>query len=442
MTLRELESKRRKPSRIGNELKKLGQQNDTTETEESAANIQEKENTLFKLHQDLIKAKIFDFNKRCSLVIECDAIQNESQRIPIISTLIIPSYHARGSPFTNYEPETETFFDVNTSFLQQISLKITSQNGTAVTGGIAQPTIVVLKFKKMQKTAQSHNIFVSSTGSDAADFKVQLPEHVLQAPNTQWEIALTRISFLPMFDSFPKDNQYLSIHTGKTFLDFLAQKGVDSNKATQKDYEDYRFTTHRRNKSFYYKEEWSTAQLCDFIGSTLNVMSIDLESPLQFKYNDKEKGVTIRSQKALSIYAPALLIHILGFEGQAIFLDNGYAILPTKANLLEMKNDRPVDRNFMDPQSLLIYTDCVAPSIVGNVYGQYLTHVPILKKTSEKTEIEYFSHEPKNLEFHALQQKDLNNVHFKFLQVDGKKPNFSSTSITSHMSILFREIKT
>ena len=86
--------------------------------------------------------------------------------------------------------------------------------------------------------------------------------------------------------------------------------------------------------------------------------------------------------------------------------------------------------------------DCVVPSLIGNVFGQYLTNIPIPATTvSEKSSVPYISYKPKNLEYHPLKTGDLNNVRFRMFQTDGSIPEFSVSSIKIFMSIIFRKKK-
>ena len=81
------------------------------------------------------------------------------------------------------------------------------------------------------------------------------------------------------------------------------------------------------------------------------------------------------------------------------------------------------------------------PRLIGNVFGQYLTNIPIPSTTVSESVVPYISYEPKNLEYHPLKTGDLNNVRFRMYQTDGSIPEFSVSSIKIFMSIIFRKKK-
>ena len=54
----------------------------------------------------------------------------------------------------------------------------------------------------------------------------------------------------------------------------------------------------------------------------------------------------------------------------------------------------------------MLYLDCVAPSLVGNIYGKYLPNVPVPHIEGNVLEIPYVTYEPNFLEKLELLKTD------------------------------------
>ena len=52
--------------------------------------------------------------------------------------------------FTTYEPSTEEYFSLDSNFNNLFTIKIVNSQGKVFKSTLSQPTIVVLKFKKME----------------------------------------------------------------------------------------------------------------------------------------------------------------------------------------------------------------------------------------------------------------------------------------------------
>ena len=76
----------------------------------------------------------------------------------------------------------------------------------------------------------------------------------------------------------------------------------------------------------------------------------------------------------------------------------------------------PINMDLVQPQNLMLYADCIRPSLVGNAYGQFLTTIPILKQQ------DFFSeYVPQCGKYHALTSTTVDRVQFQLLQTDGSR---------------------
>ena len=85
---------------------------------------------------------------------------------------------------------------------------------------------------------------------------------------------------------------------------------------------------------------------------------------------------------------PSHLISVLGLDGEGIVYNGNYGAIPMKGTTY---GKRKVNLDFLRPKNILLYTDCVVPSLIGNVYGQYLTNIPIPATTVSESIVPYIS---------------------------------------------------
>ena len=78
-----------------------------------------------------------------------------------------------------------------------------------------------------------------------------------------------------------------------------------------------------------------------------------------------------------------------------------------------------MNTSFLIPQNLLLYSDCVAPSLVGNIYGKYLPNVPNIE--GNVLEIPYLTLFLEKLEL---------------LKTDGNAPKFLLNNIKMLMTFI------
>ena len=169
------------------------------------------------------------------------------------------------------------------------------------------------------------------------------------------------------------------------------------------------------------------------------VKKVGLKAALKHEADGKVKIRVIEQGATEKETLPTELICVLGLDSEGIIYRGGMGAIPTTTSKT-ITGRRKLQLDFLYPQNLLLYSDCVMPSLIGNVYGQYLTHLPIpkTKEGDDALEIPYFTHEPKNLEFHPIRTAELNNVRFKMLKMDGSEPVFDLRSIEMFISLVFR----
>ena len=394
---------------------------------------------LFRQSKKIIEDKLEIFNTVNALFIECDQIipKYESQRI--LSSFIVPPTHSK-LEFYHYEPTHEEYFNLASTDINRFSIKILNANKEKILRTASQPTILVLKFKKMGENINSYSITVNNEDSPPEKFYAKLPMlDTLGNLNTDWEMAVSRVSFIPLLKKFPSGTYSINLITDVD--DFVSQ-------LTPQTWDKYLADKPHQSVNLRYNENFSAQTLLAPIGEAIESLFKKNGKIVDFEFNDslylmlkvKTDGMTEKEKNTPYLLTmPEELIYVLGFDNEGIVFNNGYGALPcTYAKVLTAR--RQYNVNFLVPQNLLLYIDCVKPSLVGNAYGKYLTNIPVPIKTEKNIfDLSYVTYEPKNLEFHPLHQSTINRVLIQLLKVDGNPPEFVTDQIKIFISFLIRK---
>ena len=123
-------------------------------------------------------------------------------------------------------------------------------------------------------------------------------------------------------------------------------------------------------------------------------------------------------------------------------MKDGIAAIPIPwhtENIITKRAKRAIDLDFLKPKTLLLYTNCVMPSLVGSTYNSFLTQIPVQQeKDIDKMDIPFLVYEPKNLQYHPLKMGDLKDIQMKLLVSDGTKPVFAVDDIKIFITLLLR----
>ena len=371
------------------------------------------------------------FYEQNPVFLECEQIIPKHGSSKTLAVFIIPPTHY-SHDFITYEPKTEEYFSLLSNLVTQLTFRIKNGKNEVLTSTFAQPTIIRLKFKKMELDQTNHHtIFIDNGTQNPVDFLVKFPNTLVRdGQQNPWEIALTRISFIPIFKKYPSGKCYITAIAGKE--DFLQ---VVHNFNSEK-VENYIISNLNGKTEFEYSEELSGTELYDFLIVIFKLACAKIGIKIQIQFSNKR--FQLRAEEDIVFHLPKNLILALGIDAQDIlyYKEYGFLVLKGKETLA---SHRKTDFKFMLPHNLLIYTDCVIPSLIGNVFGQYLTSVPV---ASNDEKVPFLSYEPKHLEFHPLCTGDLSNIRIKLLKTDGSTPEFLNNGTKIFISILFqRKIK-
>ena len=378
------------------------------------------------------KTSLNIYSRKNPIFVKCDTILPSYGYHKFLTSFIAPVYNKETTSFITYEPETLEYHNIGAFTLKHISVRIENSEGDVLKSSISQPSIVVLKFKQVME--EIHSVYINSTGDNPADFRVSLPHNlVADGEQNPWEIALQRITFLPDFDLFPSSKQLIrvvSIMKPEVYseLNNIIKGRLEPNKIL------HLGQKVSAEQEFEYKEEYTDDT--DFAEWAFTIIQavckrIDVTAKLSL---DEDKKITLVTNQKVILYLPSELIYCLGLDSPGLTFNNGFGIISTKDTITT--GNRSIDLNFLTPKNILIYSDCVLPSSLGNISGKYLTNIPITKQNDS----EFFFYEPRNLEFHPIIPGDLNNVHFKLMRTDGELIRFKKReSLKIFMTLQFRK---
>ena len=394
-------------------------------------------NTIYDQSKVILKERIKLFNLTNIVFVKCDEINPLFDNESNLSSFVIPPILKKEGEFMFYEPATEEYFNLTSPILEKISIKILNPTGLKIYRTVAQPTVLVLKFKKMKHLQKSYTINITNKEQNPADFYTTFPYlPIKDGDNNPWEIAVTRVNLIPCFRKFPP---------GKFPVTVVKDVDDFSQKLTVASWETYLVDKPRAVASFEYNESPTNAVLISIIQEAFEVACNRLGLTGYFRKHNKTLSFRIESRsgkekEAFIIILPEELIYVLGFDSDGIVFKNGFGAIPTRVSK-KIIAKRQINTNFLLPQNLLLYSDCVTPSLVGDVYGQYLTNIPIPRPDSDPIDIPYTVYEPKNLEFHPFQRNQIEAVRMRLLKTDGNAPEFVVNNAQIFITLLIRETK-
>ena len=391
--------------------------------------------------QLIFKKRVELFNKTNTLFVECPQIVPKFGTKPYISTFLLPPEEKIKGEFITYEPQTEEYFNLVSPEISQFDIKILNPKGDKIYRSVAQPSIVVLKFKKMEDIRKSYTINISNGTQSPTHFYTTFPNMLVENGfQNPWEMAVTRISFIPLFKKFPSNTFSITI---------VLDADDYYPKFTVQTWDAYLTTKTTEKIDFQYNEDHTTDDLIRTISTLIGTicqrhnlngsMTRNEKNTLSIKIHPKDQTPN-QEDKIYLLILPEELIYVLGFDNDGIHFKDGYGAIPGAYDKTMLAR-RKVNEQFLIPQNLLLYSNCVEPSLVGNIYGRYLTHIPTPRESKSLLNLPYILYEPKNLEFHSLQGSDVNNILFQLLKTDGNEPEFLVDNIQIFISLILRERK-
>ena len=323
-------------------------------------------------------------SERNVIFIESSVIRPKFGESQVMSIFQTPNYSPKNSPYCSYQPVTNEYFDLSSPCINEITVNIQNYKGHNLRTHVSQPTIIVLKFKKMNISNNDYYTLrvESKENDDPSNFKVSLPEGLVgDGKQNPWEVALTKFIFSPAFQQFPEGtfqlsyydthDEFKSIMNGDKELEQndlgAAERPIWDNylKNDPHQTDEITFPEHASVETFMNWVRRIVKEVCKVVNDVPDLNRNDLlqNALLQNNTNTEslpkvivtlstDKRVTFKARESCCLYMPTELVYVLGFEGLTYSLEPGYEMLCLEKNVTTKAN-REIDVDFMVPQNFV-----------------------------------------------------------------------------------------
>jgi hypothetical protein len=367
--------------------------------------------------------------------------------------------YCMGDRFVNHTPEFVSFFPLAASYVSKLDVRLKDLEGNTLVGTATNPTLVNLTLRKRQENKMSfdgyeyHTCYInSSPGESPSDFHASLPNFLTKLGcNNRWEMALVQSSIPHRFLNLP----------AKLHIEILERYHEDLDHTIYEMFPNQimeLLEKTRRNPHYYHTVEEQdltqnpdNAELFDLVRDMIGDVDHDTgRHPTVYTraYKTADNKLYITANRPMIFVMHSNLAIALGLEKQVVMLPGNYCCLeledskrydwlplPTPgASEEELLNSEDyksnesrfnifghseIDISLIQTQNLLLYADCITPTLFGNSYGQYLTNIPVHRHQSFYTEYSC----PRPL-YHKLNTNKINRIHFKLYHIDGREISY------------------
>lgn len=396
--------------------------------------------------------------------------------------------HQFGS--THYQPLHHNFFPLQNNYLDKLNIRVKNHKNQILEGLPSNPTVIelILKPENMDDKFDYRTCYVDN-GKDQNpfNFTIPLPDEFTDFSNSnKWEMAMIRCCLPNNIFTLP-EGMYIEVlerYRGNVpgLPDTLNERSIERVQDVLRDSR-ADFATYSKKHDLEVDYNPTSTELAKMVVNAVKTMNgfqgleegqedrysynnyLDLVQNYHVKADFKDGKFSFKSNRRLVFVMPYFLSVVLGFEQNVRMLDQETCYIefldtepPNTPQIREtvfddqldekkvhaenkryyLNSNEMADIDIYKPQNLLIECDCLAPAIVGNAYGQYLSYLPLNESTNAFTE---FS--PLHPEYHEINTNVLNRVNFRCSQIDGQIPRliFPEAYYKSYFTLSFRRRK-
>ena len=354
--------------------------------------------------------KRWNFKHPDLLRIRCDQISEQIFNSKLTKDLKIfcPTFETK-EKYTIQQFESEEYAQLSNSVLDKISISILNENNENLELDYGVPTFVKLKFKKMNLNPDSFNVRLSP-GEDQNfnSFVIDLPQPYYL--DVDWKVSLSSINYANLFRPLPFEKDYRTVWTAT--LGSEPYKYIIPNVM------------------------YSDSGLINALNKILSYG----DTPLgQFKiqeyveYGETKKKVSIYVNTQSFFLIPISICELLGFDPKtdanesALISPSGYTVCFLGGSpdidgddIISITFSKYFDINKLRPEYLMVYTDIIEQTIVGNTFSKLIKIVPVFHKSTDS----YKTQEFQNKEFHSLENTLIKRIKFEIRSHCGDLINF------------------
>lgn len=353
----------------------------------------------------------------------------------------------------SYEPTHLQFFTLQGETLTELGIELLDSDLRPLKYRRSQPTVCTLIFRKTM-TLQYMPLWIHSRNPEksentASNFRTSLPPLFNNNTEFHWQIALTSITFTPTFLTVPN-----SMMRHKPGLVIALVDLDDPDSPAHLDMQEHNLTLPSTNyisagtrgnlwpspppsqdgEPHYRLQDDSWKWLEDesmLVGGIELLLKMpkfrpanSLERPIVELRNQNKSGTRkqlIFHSEAI-FYLPIFLAEMLGFREYATTRDSALAVFAGRQGDTFLSRQQ-VDTNALAPQTMSVVCDFIQPAFVGGVQSPVLKTVPVkfLESGARDSSLTY---EPKNLEYHTINSRQLGDLHFQLFDSAGSEIQF------------------
>lgn len=385
-------------------------------------------------------------NVNDAIHVRTNLVSPKFQRFPCLSVL---GGLEVGERLHFFEPVHLEWMRVIDTEIREISVRLVNGEGVLVPLELTQPTIVTLRFRKVDEGTVmrdkvirfSSREFKDDEDASADSFSASLPRSVEQGveddPEGRWEIAMSSITYTPQFKIGASTMRLIGI-TSKIMSEseLVRISGVEKHFAPPEHTVSADFVDAFKNpKTFAVVMKDAVERLAAKViphGTEQDVQAVLLSwMRLSFtkveRMEDGAQGLKVNfecldSLVETTLYLPLDIAQMLGlrhstpmnyYERHGVFVVDVYKDHP-------METKSVIDVNVTKPNMLAIYTDFLTDSLFGGVKTQILDTFPIMRISDTPT-----SWQPRNLQFVRISATDLARLTFWLRRLDGSPAGFA-----------------
>ena len=335
---------------------------------------------IIRVQSSIISSQILDGSHSKDLVVFCTDFQN------------VDNYYYQEF----LQPQKVR---LQNTMLNQIDLSLRDEKGRKLQLITGVPTIVKLKFEKMDSNVKSFNVRLTSSGSELypdnkkASFKVKLPNTLYF--NDKWKVALTSITHPNTYNTFTgkeKDikNTFVFLYNEKNYPDEYPVFYTFDTKI----YKEYELLDLLNREIFQDRKNWQFLT-ADFQAQT--------------------KKVRLFPHYNCSIGMGHNLLDILGYDGPRNKLNNHTFLDLRRGEYLNFGKE--VNLNALQPHLMIAYCNIVKPTIFAS---ENLNVLRVLPTPDSKDKKGVILQEFQNKHFVELSNTEISEIEINFRSPDGE----------------------
>jgi hypothetical protein len=322
--------------------------------------------------------------------------------------------HKEKDSYFFHEVERKTFYPLENTTLDTVNFKLVDEQDQPIRLKTGIATVVKLQLRKMSYFKKSFSVRLTSEKctlhpeNTNSNFTVELPETLFF--NKKWRVSVNTINLPNYFNSFPPGQVISVIYTKTTGTKEDKIKGAISLP----------------------DQVFKKSELLEYINAKFKNYFTSKEPIISFEENIKQGDYVPTC--VIKVYKPngfvtltKDLVQLLGYGAEDFIEYKGSFYKMWKVTNLnsegyyEIRMSNPINMEYFAPSYIMLYSNIVAPTIIGGTYTNILKIFPIITSNDD-----YVIHQFKNPEYHTLLNNEIKNINLQFRTHSGDFIYFSS----------------